>query len=650
MCGVGAIAWINSDKKPATEINQKMMQMLIAENMIETLPRGRDATGFAVLHEDTSCTYLKAGWESPKLIQKVDGEKYPDNWEAFIDRWDGMGVPASLVLGHVRKATSGNVWDNENNHPIHRGNIIGIHNGNVSNHKEIFEDLKGKVEDRKGDVDSEAIFALMESMHNDTPFTQESVTELCNKLEGAFTVLAFNRLFPNQLLIFRNAERPAAFGIDFDLNMIMIGSEQKYIDPVIVRYNRFVTLYGNKGFPSLNIKSSTIQAKKACILDLNELPEEDSTLFSYLDGKCFDVELKCKSYGYTYTNGTSSTATSTTTSSYQTGKITQNAYAQSSSLTKATTQTTGALVVGSNTKNDAAAKVGGCSSTELETDNIKDKGVYEIITKSTTDTSASNATACLANVHSKSKFEKNTDEKDNNDDDENEYVDIDNIATLEKEGKNKGLELASSDWERHLSEKAEASVNSWDDQELINIVEEAISEEFENQAEELHMSGDLNETFLVTDEIVQRNINKDMVSTIAYDVALRGYKAGFRGGFTEGFEDGFEKEMTHSSIVAALEDKIKKLEEKNDETLKLGVTASCENPEKDKEIENLKALFLTMFKMSHDFENKKQTDKILDLIVEEAGLGSQKKAIKKSLKDDIREEIKRSVKKEMAVG
>jgi len=98
------------------------------------------------------------------------GVAWTDRDNVSIDKIDtratnfvrNMTIPnyARTFLGHTRWATQGEPDNNGNNHPIDVGDIVGIHNGCVSNDDALFRQMGA--EHRRAEVDSEAIFAWIQ--------------------------------------------------------------------------------------------------------------------------------------------------------------------------------------------------------------------------------------------------------------------------------------------------------------------------------------------------------------------------------------------------------------------------------------------------------------------------------------------------------
>lgn len=144
MCGIAG-----ASLNPADELNARR----IARAMLLSIEsRGRDATGFA--YRDATGAFQ---------VHKDDIDA-----TSFVKRRLCLPKAARTFIMHTRFATQGDPLFNENNHPIATGNVVGVHNGCISNDDQVFRALNDVVlgKDRKpadsiriAEVDSEAIFA-----------------------------------------------------------------------------------------------------------------------------------------------------------------------------------------------------------------------------------------------------------------------------------------------------------------------------------------------------------------------------------------------------------------------------------------------------------------------------------------------------------
>lgn len=253
MCGiVGVLAHGAFETKKEEKIRQEAMIFLTTELLQLTQARGKDATGVATLFNDGDYMGLKMGVSAQEFVTRF-GNKETD-YEGFLNIWRKKTKPASIVIGHCRKpstAVGAGTEDNSNNHPIKVGDIVGIHNGTLTNHDNIFTNLKC---DKNSKVDSEAIFRLIDHLTNNgsDPFTSEMIQEVCRRLAGTYSCLAFNGNNPYQLVGFRDG-RPMVFGLIKPLKLFLIASEQDYLKVAISRYNKMSFLYqlGANKFPGL---------------------------------------------------------------------------------------------------------------------------------------------------------------------------------------------------------------------------------------------------------------------------------------------------------------------------------------------------------------------------------------------------------------
>jgi len=242
MCGIiGAISFGKVNSK-MEKIRREAAAFLVTELLQITQERGKDATGVSALFDDGNYFGVKMGIPSPEFIVRF-GDKDTD-YNGFLEVIRKAKAPMRTVVGHCRKSSVGNSKDNNNNHPIKIGNIIGVHNGTLTNHEAIFKKLGGK---RDGDVDSEAIMRLIHylSHQGKEPFTIKMMKEVCRRLRGTYSCIVFNGNNPHQITTFRDT-RPAEIALIKPLKMAFIASKQDYLKSALIEYNKMSKLYNMK--------------------------------------------------------------------------------------------------------------------------------------------------------------------------------------------------------------------------------------------------------------------------------------------------------------------------------------------------------------------------------------------------------------------
>jgi len=133
MCGIGAFQLKCGDGDARR----------LAQNLLRGLQsRGTDASGIAWHDDNEPVTYIQKHNCAGGMMA------------GYLDK--NIGRTAII---HTRYATLGSPKNNDNNHPIDVNGVVGVHNGHITNHNELFK----KVHEykRKGQVDSESIFAYL---------------------------------------------------------------------------------------------------------------------------------------------------------------------------------------------------------------------------------------------------------------------------------------------------------------------------------------------------------------------------------------------------------------------------------------------------------------------------------------------------------
>ena len=117
-------------------------------------PRGREATGLAVIRPDEVAVYRR-----PMAPARVLA--HPE-FQQFLDSTLPLEPPSAAraevaFLGHCRLVTNGTQVPEANNQPVLHDRLIGVHNGIVTNVEGLLAGAPGRPQDRF-DLDSEALF------------------------------------------------------------------------------------------------------------------------------------------------------------------------------------------------------------------------------------------------------------------------------------------------------------------------------------------------------------------------------------------------------------------------------------------------------------------------------------------------------------
>ncbi len=285
MCGIiGSLSFNGLDGKDE-KVRQEAIIFLMTELLYMTHTRGKDATGISALFADGNYLGLKMGVPSPEFISRF-GDKETD-YDGFLKVIRRARSPLKTFVGHCRKGSVGAADDNVNNHPIKVGNIVGIHNGTLTNHDKIFTKLKCG---RDGEVDSEAIMRLLYfyTKSGKEPFTADLIKEVCMRLQGTYSCIAFNGNNPNQVATFRDT-KPAEIALIRPLSLVIIASEKDFLKEVLIRFNKMAKLYQTAvKYPFLtkdDVQLKTMPDDSAAVFDLTRTVSPETTMEDLFDGE-----------------------------------------------------------------------------------------------------------------------------------------------------------------------------------------------------------------------------------------------------------------------------------------------------------------------------------------------------------------------------
>lgn len=162
---------------------------------------GRRASGLAVMRRK-KVSVLRRPLPASELIETDEYTKFMrDNVK--LGPLEEPTNPVMSIIGHCRLPTVGSPENNLNNHPVVVSHILGVHNGNIGNHNQVFNNFRKL--NRIAEVDTEAIFQLIAyfGKRGDRK-TVRAIQKTSGYLQGGYACGMMNAEMPYNLYLFRH--------------------------------------------------------------------------------------------------------------------------------------------------------------------------------------------------------------------------------------------------------------------------------------------------------------------------------------------------------------------------------------------------------------------------------------------------------------
>lgn len=213
--------------------NNKTAKLFIERLFLESESRGTHATGIAVT-QPKKVTLWKKNIAAKAFVKTKTYKETIDKLIRFETKGDDRLIS---LIGHCRWETKGSHKNNLNNHPIVAENIIGIHNGVISNDEDLFATFT-KIPNgikRAALVDSEIIFRLIEYYRRirkerkpNEPMAL-SLSLALGMLKGGFACAMLDRFNPYMLWLFKNSG-PIYVRYHQSLGMVVFSTSNIFIN------------------------------------------------------------------------------------------------------------------------------------------------------------------------------------------------------------------------------------------------------------------------------------------------------------------------------------------------------------------------------------------------------------------------------------
>jgi len=253
MCGIfGLVAKDNSAFPPKRFENTLNRLFTLSET------RGKESAGLA-LQGNHSIEVFKQPVTASKMIRSKDYRN--------LLATSGSQRPLA-VIGHSRLVTDGIQLVHENNQPVIKQGIVGVHNGIIVNTSELWVQIP--TSQKEFDIDTEVILALIRFSLQQGKTLIDSIQNIYHQLEGNASLALFFEDYHYLLLVTNNGSVYICFNKS---KGIFVFASEKYILKTLIKKHKLQDIFTQEDIFQLKSNSG-------CLLDLSSL---DFKRFSLTD-------------------------------------------------------------------------------------------------------------------------------------------------------------------------------------------------------------------------------------------------------------------------------------------------------------------------------------------------------------------------------
>jgi len=286
MCGIFGIASCGKTSFGKAAFIRKATTGLLTESQI----RGRRASGLCVLTAEKAFIY-KHPLSAEELV------KTPEYSNMLNKIHYNNGFRA--VIGHTRLPTKGSPEFNINNHPILANNIIGVHNGWITNDDALFKRYRRDVE-RAGQVDSEIIFRMIDYLISTGSSMVDAIQETNKELHGKYACAFVNKKNPRYLMLFCDDLSELIIYKYSDIGIILFASTHDIAKAALANNtmlsveNASYRRYGAGGIFRIDTQTFKIYSEELGISGGYRMPSTPHSLHIGSSSECSDcLEHRC---------------------------------------------------------------------------------------------------------------------------------------------------------------------------------------------------------------------------------------------------------------------------------------------------------------------------------------------------------------------
>lgn len=264
MCGIFGI--LTNDK---SSIGFELAEGMTTKLFKLSESRGKEAAGFAALSDSSIKVYKEPVSSSALVLSKKYSQILKD---IFVDE-EKLGQNKSFaVIGHSRLMTNGAQSKNENNQPVVKDGIVGVHNGIIVNGDSLWADFPGLK--KKYEVDTEVLLSLTRMFLKKGKSPIEAIQKTFDLIRGTVSVgLLFNDLAC--LLLVTNTGS-LYFSINREKNLFVFASEAYILKNFLGKFKKTFGEY----------QVSQVKPGLGYIVGINDLSLKEFSLEGEIDSTC----------------------------------------------------------------------------------------------------------------------------------------------------------------------------------------------------------------------------------------------------------------------------------------------------------------------------------------------------------------------------
>jgi len=182
MCGIFGII-----VKERVLYRPKVIGALIERLGILSEARGKESAGFASLNlEYQNIEVLKGAICAHKMVKREPFKTFVAKKVSALNGGSTQQLKYPVaIIGHSRLVTNGSQLDGDNNQPIVKDGIVGVHNGIIVNTNALWERYKDL--HRKLDIDTEIMLAMVRQHLNRTKSIRKAISNTFHEIFGTVT-------------------------------------------------------------------------------------------------------------------------------------------------------------------------------------------------------------------------------------------------------------------------------------------------------------------------------------------------------------------------------------------------------------------------------------------------------------------------------